>query len=140
MIVLIAASAVFLVADQAAIAAPTNAYKDCLKQSGVKAKSEKVKGDAFEAYVRGLCAAQITELRNALIGFEVKNGTQRAEAAKDADMTVDDYLGSAVDNYQFLAGVDEENAKAEADAKARAAAAATPAAPASPASAPKPPK
>src|SRR6185295_1989708 len=37
MIVLIAASAVFLVADQAAIAAPTNAYKDCLKQSGVKA-------------------------------------------------------------------------------------------------------
>jgi len=140
MIALIAASAVFLVANQAAIAAPTNAYKACLKQAGVKAKSEKVKGDAFEAYVRNLCAAQITELRSALVGFEVKNGTKRAEAAKDADMTVDDYLGSAVDNYQFLAGVDEENAKAEADAKARAAAAATPAAPASPASAPKPPK
>lgn len=140
MIILIAASAVFLVADQAAIAAPTNAYKNCLKDAGAKAKSEKVKGDAFETYVRTLCAAQITELRNALIGFEVKNGTKRVEAARDADMTVDDYLASAVDNYQFLAGVAEDNAKAEADQKARAEAAAKPAAPATPASVPKPPK
>ena len=143
MIVLIAASAVFLVADQAAIAAPTNAYKACLKDAGAKAKSEKIKGDAFEAYVRNLCASQITDLRTALIGFEVKNGTKRAEAARDADMTVDDYLGSAVDNYQFLAGVAEDNAKAEADAKARAAAATTPpptTPAATPAAAPNPPK
>jgi len=139
MIAMIAASAVYMVASQAAIAAPTIAYKDCLKQTSIQAKKEKVAGDAYEAYVRNACSAQISALREALIGFEVKNGTKRKDAAQDADMTVDDYLASSVDNYKFLAGVSAENAKAEADAKAKAAAAATPAAaPAAPP--PQPPK
>lgn len=131
MIALIAASAVSMLASQAAVAAPTIAYKDCLKQTGIQAKKEKVGGDAYEAYVRNACSAQITALREALIAFEVKNGTKRKDAAQDADMTVDDYLASSVDNYKFLAGVAADNAKAEADQKAKqaaAAAAATPAA------------
>jgi len=140
MIPLIAASAMFLAASQAAVAAPTNAYKNCLKQASTQAKKDKVSGDAYEAYARNACGAQITGLRDALIAFEVKNGTKRKDAATDADMTVDDYLASSVDNYKFLAGVDAENAKAEADAKARAAAPTAPAAQATPASAPKPPK
>ena len=140
MIPLIAASAMFLAASQAAVAAPTNAYKNCLKQASTQAKKDKVGGDAYEAYARNLCSAQITGLRDALIAFEVKNGTKRKDAASDADMTVDDYLASSVDNYKFLTGVDAENAKAEADAKARAAAPTAPAAQATPASAPKPPK
>jgi hypothetical protein len=130
-IVLIAASAVSMLASQAAVAAPTIAYKDCLKQTSTQAKKEKVGGDAYEAYVRNACSAQITALRDALIAFEVKNGTKRKDAAQDADMTVDDYLASSVDNYKFLAGVAADNAKAEADHKAKeaaAAAAATPAA------------
>jgi hypothetical protein len=137
MIVLIAASAVSLIASQAVIAAPTIAYKDCLKQTSVQAKKEKVGGDAYEAYVRNACNAQITALRDALIAFEVKNGTKRKDAATDADLTVDDYLASSVDNYQFLAGVAADNAKQEADARAKAAAAATPAA--TPAAAPQQP-
>jgi hypothetical protein len=131
MIVLIAASAVSMLASQAAVAAPTIAYKDCLKQTSAQAKKEKVGGDAYEAYVRNACSAQIAALRDALIAFEVKNGTKRKDAAQDADMTVDDYLASSVDNYKFLAGVAADNAKAEADHKAKeaaAAAAATPAA------------
>lgn len=140
MIPLIAASAMFLAASQAAVAAPTNAYKDCLKQASIQAKKTKVAGDAYEAFARNSCSAQITGLRDALIAFEVKNGTKRKDAASDADMTVDDYLASSVDNYKFLTGVDAENAKAEADAKARAAAPTAPAAQATPASAPKPPK
>jgi hypothetical protein len=140
MIPLIAASAMFLAASQAAVAAPTNAYKDCLKQASIQAKKTKVAGDAYEAFTRNACSAQIAGLRNALIAFEVKNGTKRKDAATDADMTVDDYLASSVDNYKFLTGVDAENAKAEADAKARAAAPTAPAAQATPASAPKPPK
>ena len=140
MILLIAASAMFLAASQAAVAAPTNAYKDCLKQASVQAKKTKVAGDAYEAFARTTCSAQITGLRDALIGFEVKNGTKRKDAASDADMTVDDYLASSVDNYKFLTGVDAENAKAEADYKAKAAATAAPAAQATPAAAPKPPK
>ena len=140
MIPLIAASAMFLAASQAAVAAPTNAYKDCLKQASIQAKKTKVVGDAYEAFARNSCSAQITGLRDALIAFEVKNGTKRKDAATDADLTVDDYLASSVDNYKFLTGVDAENAKAEADAKARAAAPTAPAAQATPASAPKPPK
>ena len=140
MIALIAASAVYLVATQAALAAPTIAYKDCLKQAAVQAKKDKIGGDAYEAYARNACGAQITGLRDALIGFEVKNGTKRKDAAADADMTVDDYLASSVDNYKFLSGIDADNARAEA-AKAKAAAPApTPAAQATPVSAPQPPK
>lgn len=140
MIALIAASAVSMVASQAAIAAPTMAYKDCLKQASAQAKKDKVAGDAYEAYARNACSAQITGLRNALIAFTVKNGMTRKDAAKDADLTVDDYLLSSADNYKFMAGVAAENAKIEADAKAKAAAAATPAAQPTPAAAPQPPK
>jgi len=141
MIALIAGSAMYLVATQAAVASQTTSYKACLKQANVQAKQNKVAGDAYEAYARTTCTAQITALREALIGFEVKNGTKRGEAAKDADMTVDDYLASSVDNYKFMSGVAAENAKIEADHKAQAAAAAPPATPAAtPASAPQPPK
>ncbi len=140
MIVLIAASAMFLAESQAAIAAPTNAYKDCLKQASTQAKKDKVGGEAYEAYARNACGAQITRLRDSLIAFEVKNGTKRKDAASDADLTVDDYLASSVDSYKFLAGVAADNAKAEADFKAKAAAAATPAAQPTPAAAPNPPK
>jgi len=140
MIPLIAASAMFLAASQAAVAAPTNAYKACLKQASTQAKKDKVGGDAYEAYARNACGAQITGLRDALIAFEVKNGTKRKDAATDADLTVDDYLASSVDNYKFLAGVEADNAKAEADARAKAAATPAPAAQPTPASAPKPPK
>ena len=140
MIALIAASAVSMLASQAAMAAPTNAYKDCLKQTSVQAKKEKIAGDAYEAYARNACSSQITTLRDALIAFTVKNGMARKEAAKDADLTVDDYLLSAADNYKFMAGVTAENARIEAEAKAKATAAATPAVPATPAAAPQPPK
>ena len=118
MIALIAASAMFLVADQAAISGPTMTFKDCLKTTSGQAAKDKVAGNAYEGYARNACGAQITALRNALIGFEVKNGTKRADAAKDADMTVDDYLASSVDKYQFMAGVAEDNAKQEAAAAA----------------------
>ena len=118
MIALFAASAMFLVADQAAISGPTMTFKDCLKTTSGQAAKDKVAGNAYEGYARKACSGQIESLRNALIGFEVKNGTKRADAAKDADMTVDDYLASSVDKYQFMAGVAEDNAKQEAAAAA----------------------
>jgi hypothetical protein len=139
MILLIAASAVFLVADQSAITAPTVSLKSCLKDTSDKATKDKVTGDAYEAYVRNACTAQIGGLRTALIGFEVKNGTKRTEAAKDADMTVDDYVASSVDNYKFRAGVTDDNTKAEAAAAKPSPAPAVMPAP-TPASAPQPPK
>lgn len=140
MIALIAASAMYMIAAQAAVATPTIAYKDCLKQASTQAKKDKVGGDAYEAFARNACGVQITGLRDALIGFEVKNGTKRKDAAQDADMVVDDYLASSVDNYKFLTGVSADNAKAEAAAKAKAAAAAMQTAQPTPAAAPQPPK
>ena len=141
MIALIAASAMYLVASQAAVGGQTTSYKACLRDANVQAKKDKVAGDAYEAFARTTCGTQISALRDALIGFEVKNGTKRGEAAKDADMTVDDYLASSVDNYKFMTGVAAENAKIEADHKAKAVAAAPPATPAAtPAAAPQPPK
>ena len=141
MIALIAASAMYLAAGQATIVAPTASLKDCLKTTSGQAVKDKVKGDAYEGYARNACTGQIGGLRNALIAFEVKNGTKRADAAKDADLTVDDYVASSVDKYQFMAGVAEDNAKAEAAAvapKPVAPAVATPAP--TPAAAPQQPK
>ena len=136
MIVLVMGSALYMIAAQASMAAPTNAFKDCLRQTSVKAKSEKVAATAYEAYARTACGAQLTGLTNAITAFDVKNGMKRKDAANDAALTAGDYLSSAVDKYQYLAGVDAENAKGVAVAPA----APTPPVQATPASAPKPPK
>ena len=140
MIALIAASAMYLVAGQAVISAPTMAFKDCLKTATASANKDKVAGNAYEGYARNACSGQISALRNALIGFEVKNGTKRADAAKDADLTVDDYLASSVDKYQFLADVAEDNAKQEAAAAPKPATPPTATPAPTPAAAQQPPK
>jgi hypothetical protein len=103
MIALVGASAIYLIATQAAINAPRIAFTACLKQADAKATSEKVAGDAFEAYVRNACSGQLDSLRSALVGFSVKNGMGRKAAVDDATMTIDDYLGSSIDHYKFMA-------------------------------------
>ena len=129
MIALVAASAIFLVATQAAIEAPTKAFRVCLKQAGDKAKGEKVAAAGIEAYIRTACAAQGDTLKTTIVTFRVKNGMARKSAADDAEMTVDDYVATIVDNYAFMADFNKPQQ------------AVTPAAaPATPASAPQPPK
>ena len=103
MIALLGASAIVLTAMQAGITAPTNEFRTCLKEASAKATTEKVAPDAIEAYLRNACTAQLDKLRSALIAFSVKNGTSRKTAAADADMTVNDYLATPVDKYQFMA-------------------------------------
>ena len=48
MIALLVASAINLTALQASIAAPTTAFRGCLRDAAAKAKGEKVGGDAIE--------------------------------------------------------------------------------------------
>lgn len=132
MIVLLAASAISLAAAQASITAPTNAFRSCLREAATKAKSEKVAGDAIEAYLKTACTGQMGSLKDALISFRMKNGMSRKAAASDADMTVDDYVATPADNYKFLANMDAPKA---APAPAQSA---TPAP--TPASATQPPK
>jgi hypothetical protein len=111
MIILLAASAMTLTALQASIVGPTDAFRGCLREAATKAKSEKVSGDGIEAYLRNACGGQMSTLKNAVIAFRMKNGMSHKAAADDADMTVDDYVATPVDNYKFMADMDK---KAEA--------------------------
>jgi hypothetical protein len=42
-------------------------------------------------------------LKSAIVAFRMKNGMAKKAAADDAEMTIDDYVATPVDNYQFLA-------------------------------------
>jgi hypothetical protein len=91
-----------LAALQASITAPTEAFRNCLKEAASKAATEKVTGDAYEAYARNACSVPMGSLKGAVIAFRTKNGMSRKAAAGDADMTVDDYVATSVDKYQFM--------------------------------------
>jgi len=134
MIALLIASAINLTALQATIAAPTDAFRGCLREAATKAKNEKVSGDAIEAYLKNACTAQMGSLKDALVAFRIKNGMTRKAAADDAEMTVDDYVSTPADNYKFMANM---NAPKPAAPAAAAPAVVTPAAaPATPATQP----
>jgi hypothetical protein len=109
MIAFVVASAINLTALQASISGPTDAFRGCLREAVGKAKSEKVAGDAIEAYLRNACTAQMGTLKGALIAFRLKNGMTRKSAASDADMTVDDYVATPADNYKYLANMDTQH-------------------------------
>ena len=103
MIALLAASAISLAASQATIAAPTTAFRGCLRDAAAKAKTEKVGGDGIENYLKTACTVPMGSLKEALIAFRMKNGMTRKAASSDADMTVDDYVATPADNYKFMA-------------------------------------
>src|SRR5437868_12289934 len=119
MIALLIASAINLTALQASISVPTAAFRGCLREAASKAKSEKVSGDAIEAYLRNACTAQMGTLRDALIAFRIKNGMTRKAAASDAAMTVDDYVATPADNYKFMANLDAPKPAAPAASAVR---------------------
>ena len=102
-----------------------------------KASTEKVGTDAYDSYARNACAAQLGALKNALVGFDVKNGMSHKAAVSDADSTIGDYLGSSADHYKFMADL---NGPPKAAPPAAPNAAPQPAAPAIQASVQKPPK
>ena len=132
MIGILIASAINLAGLQASISVPTDAFRGCLREAAAKAKNEKVSGDGIEAYLRNACTTQMGTLKEALIAFRLKNGMARKAAVSDADMTVDDYVATPVDNYKYMA---------EMEAPKPAAPAASPATPAAtPAAATQPPK
>ncbi|HKX91559.1 MAG TPA: hypothetical protein VJM15_03940 [Sphingomicrobium sp.] len=136
MIAVVGASAIFLIATQASINAPRDAFKTCLKEQTSKAANEKVATDAFEAYVRTGCAAQLGAFKSAVIAFDVKNKMTRKDASDDADLMIDDFIASAVDNYEYRSSANKQAASPPAAAPAPPAV--TP--PTTPAAAPQPPK
>lgn len=127
MIALLAASAIYMSATQAGISAPTDAFRGCLREAASKAKSEKIGGDAIEAYLKNACTAQMGTLTDALVAFRMKNGMTKKAAAADASMTVDDYVATPADNYKFLADAAAKQAPAAAAPAPAAKAVVTPA-------------
>jgi hypothetical protein len=112
MIVLIGATVMYLTALQASITAPTEAFRACLREAATKASGEKVAGTAYEAYARNACSVQMGSLKSAVIAFRMKNGMAKKAAADDAEMTVDDYVATSVDKYQFMADMNKPQAPA----------------------------
>ena len=105
MIFVIGATAVSLAALQATINVPRDAFRACMREASSSAKSEKVAGDAFEAYMRTKCSVQLGSLKSAITAFNVKNGMAKKAAASDADLTIEDYVASPVEHYRFMSGV-----------------------------------
>lgn len=125
MIALVGATSIVLAALQASITAPTDAFRNCLKDASTKATTEKISGDAYEAYARNACSVPMSSLKSAVVAFRMKNGMGRKAAGDDADMTVDDYVATSVDKYQFFASQNAPQ-KPAAPAATQAAAPATP--------------
>ena len=118
MIILLAASAISLTVLQAAINAPREAFKSCLKEASSKASTEKVGGDAYEAYVRNACSAQLGSFKSAVIKFDMGNKMSRKASDDDADMMISDFLSSAVERYKYVTGGNSAPAQAAAAAPA----------------------
>ena len=112
MIELVGATVIYLTALQSSINAPTEAFRSCLREAATKATGEKVAGTAYEAYARNVCSVQMSTLKSAVIAFRMKNGMARKAASNDAEMTVDDYVATSVDKYQFLADMNKPQAPA----------------------------
>jgi|SRR5436190_17839083 len=104
MIALLGASAIILTALQATINAPRDAFRTCLHSATEKATGEKVGADAIENYLSTACGVQMQSLKSAVIAFRVKNGMAHKAAVDDANMTVEDYMSSPIDNYKFMVG------------------------------------
>lgn len=113
MIVLVISSSIFLSALQASIAAPTEAFRGCLRQATETATKEKVNPDGIEDYYRTSCSVQMQSLKSAVVAFRVKNGMARKTAADDANMTVEDYMAAPVDRYRFMAEMNQPAKAAE---------------------------
>ena len=96
---------------QAAIAAPRQAFTDCLKSASLQAAAQKVAADQYSAFASQQCSAQGAAFKSALVAFDVKNGVKRAQANSDAQLQVDDYLLMSTEKYEARAPKREVPAK-----------------------------
>jgi hypothetical protein len=103
-IILLAASSITLTALQASINAPRDAFKNCLKATSSKASDEKVGADAYEAYVRNACSAQLGSFKGAVVKFDMGNKMSKKASDEDANAMIADFVGSAAERYKYVMG------------------------------------
>ena len=137
MIVLLAATGITLTALQAAINAPRDAFKACLKEASAKASNEKVAATGFEAYVRTNCGTQLGSFKGAVIKFDMGNKMSKKASDDDADQMIADFVDSSVEHYKYITG---SNSAPASTASAAPPAATAPTPTPTPAAAPQPPK
>ena len=93
------AGAIGLTALQAGIDGPRKAFAACLKEASATAQTQHVAAADFSAFLTQRCSAQADSFKSGLIGFDVKNGIRRTQAAADAQAQVDDYVVVLTEKY-----------------------------------------
>jgi hypothetical protein len=103
MISLLVASAIGLTALQAGVDVPRKNFGACLSSALDTALAQKIAVSDYAAFVTTTCATQASSLKTGLIGFDVKNGIKRGQAAADAQSQINDYLASSSERYEARA-------------------------------------
>ena len=103
MISLLVASAIGLTAMQAGIDVPRKNLGTCLSSALDAAMAQKIAVADYGAFVLTTCGAQANSLKSGLVGFDVKNGIKRTQAAADAQVQIDEYFAMAAERYEARA-------------------------------------
>ncbi|MDP1908717.1 MAG: hypothetical protein Q8K85_10475 [Hyphomicrobium sp.] len=114
MISLMVASAIGLTALQAGIDGPRKNFVACLKGAFDSALTQNVASPDYGAFIIRTCTAQADSLRSGLIGFDLKNGIRRTQAAADAQAQIDDYVAMSTEKYESKLAVSKPQAAAPA--------------------------
>ena len=110
MISLLVAGAVGLAALQAGIDGPRKTFVACLKGAHDTALSQSVAPADYGAFIAKACTSEAENLRSGLIGFDVKNGIRRTQAAADAQAQIDDYVANSTEKYEARMAVSKPRA------------------------------
>lgn len=103
MISFVVASAIGLTALQAGIDGPRKNMGTCLSSALDAAMAQKIAAADYGAFVLKTCEAQANSLKSGLVGFDVKNGIKRTQAAADAQAQIDEYFAMAAERYESRA-------------------------------------
>lgn len=114
MILLLAVSAISLTGLQATINAPREAFKSCLREASSKASGEKVGAEAYDAYVRNACTAELGSFKGAVVKFDMGNKMSRKASDEDADAMIGDFMSSSLDRYKYVMGASSSATQAVA--------------------------
>lgn len=88
--------------NPAAIDAPRNAFRACLKTFENNQMNAKVDAAAYATAVKAACPGEAQALSDALIKFDVAMGTKRASAQANAQRDVDDYRLTSEERYRDM--------------------------------------
>ena len=114
MISVLLGSVIGLTAMQAGIDLPRKNFVACLRQAFDTALTQRVAVPDYGAFLNKTCEGQANNLMSGLVGFDVKNGIRRTQAAADAKAQVDDYVAMSSEKYESRVGTHKGTAASSA--------------------------